>query len=163
MSFEPKVGPDGFRRYNQWAGNPSGQREDEQHCVASVSESGRGLHSYQCVRKRGHGKGGLYCKIHDPEYIAKKDKERAAKYDIQHKRDVARWEAPAKLAALEKKYKTLQARLASAELVVSAARYAEQPTGKIFFGDVNNEVENRRANFRKALKAHDSLKAKGTP
>ena len=43
-----------------------------------------------------------------------------------------------------------------ARKVIEAARYAEEPTGKIFFGDVNNEVENRRANFSKALKAYDA-------
>lgn len=52
-----------LRRYNQWAGNPNGELEDVKKCVQEVSDSS-GWHFYQCSRKRGFGKNGLYCKQH---------------------------------------------------------------------------------------------------
>lgn len=51
------------RRYGQWAGNPKGHAENKEHCVEEVFSSD-GWHHYQCSRKRGHGKDGLYCKQH---------------------------------------------------------------------------------------------------
>jgi hypothetical protein len=59
---EPKA--DGLRRYRVWAGNPDGRKEDVSRCVCSVSEGGRSVLSSQCMRKRGHGPDGLYCKQH---------------------------------------------------------------------------------------------------
>jgi hypothetical protein len=53
-----------MRYYNQWAGNPAGERENPEQCAASVSDTGRGMLSWQCSRKRGHGKDGLLCKQH---------------------------------------------------------------------------------------------------
>jgi len=91
------------RIYNQWAGNPQGRQEDLTRCITAVHESGRGCTSSQCRRKRGHGKDGLYCKIHDPEYVARKDAERQKKWDAQMRRDREKWEAPAKVIKLEKK------------------------------------------------------------
>lgn len=58
-------------RYGQWAGNPMGQREDPVRCIKEVwPQDGRSI-PYQCLRKRGHGKDGLYCKQH-----AKKEKSK---------------------------------------------------------------------------------------
>ena len=55
---------DGERRYGVWSGNPKGQPEDKTRCIVEVySHHGFGAF-YQCQRKRGHGKGGLYCKQH---------------------------------------------------------------------------------------------------
>lgn len=51
------------RRYNQWAGNPNGDKENPLKCIQEVRDSS-GWHSYQCARKRGFGKEGLYCKQH---------------------------------------------------------------------------------------------------
>lgn len=54
------------RTYGQWAGNPQGTTEDETRCIEEVWPS-RGFGSwipYQCRRKRGYGKNGLYCKQH---------------------------------------------------------------------------------------------------
>ena len=62
------------------------------------------------------------------------------------------FEEPSTPAAVE----SVRQELILARKVIEAARYAEEPTGKIFFGDVNNEVQNRRNNFRKALKAYDA-------
>lgn len=52
------------RYYNRWAGDPKGVPEDTSRCVAEVAEPGRGLHFYQCSRKRGHGPDGLMCSQH---------------------------------------------------------------------------------------------------
>ena len=71
----------GMRIYGSWAGSPNGTPEDTTKCIEEVWESGRGMFHHQCNRKRGYGKDGLYCKIHNPEYIAKKNAERDAKYE----------------------------------------------------------------------------------
>ena len=54
----------GKRIYHKWAGNPRGTPEDETRCVREVWEKGRAIRSYQCLRKRGYGPNGLYCKQH---------------------------------------------------------------------------------------------------
>jgi len=51
-------------RYHTWAGNPKGDKYIEGHCAYEVWERGRGIRSYQCYFKNGHGPGGLYCRIH---------------------------------------------------------------------------------------------------
>lgn len=67
MSY-PDKSKDGFRYYGQWAGDPEGQREDVNCCIATVWSQDRSCHSYQCQRKRGHGKGKLFCKQHAKMY-----------------------------------------------------------------------------------------------
>lgn len=52
------------RRYGQWAGNPRGAAEDKARCVEEVAERGRWINYYQCLRKRGYGPNGEYCKQH---------------------------------------------------------------------------------------------------
>lgn len=54
----------GKRIYGAWAGNPQGREENSANCIEEVHEQGRGGMFYQCNRKRGHGKDGLYCKQH---------------------------------------------------------------------------------------------------
>lgn len=54
----------GTRIYGAWAGNPEGTTEDETRCIKEVWEQGRVIRAYQCLRKRGHGPEGLYCKQH---------------------------------------------------------------------------------------------------
>jgi hypothetical protein len=49
------------RRYNRWAGNPKGDREDPTQCVVEVSA---GFLFKQCGRKRGKGKNGDLCAQH---------------------------------------------------------------------------------------------------
>ena len=52
------------RRYGVWAGDPKGQPEDRARCIEEVWPQDRYWVPYQCQRKRGHGKNGLYCKQH---------------------------------------------------------------------------------------------------
>lgn len=52
------------RRYGQWAGDPNGFPEDESRCIVEVYPSGGILFPHQCLRKRGYGSHGLYCKQH---------------------------------------------------------------------------------------------------
>ena len=51
-----------MRRYNFWAGNPNGTKEDLTRCIAEVWD-GRGLF-YQCSNNRGKGPDSLYCGTH---------------------------------------------------------------------------------------------------
>lgn len=50
-----------MRRYGCWAGNPKGDKENKEYCIAQVSGD---YTCYQCLRKRGHGKNGEFCKQH---------------------------------------------------------------------------------------------------
>ena len=52
------------RRYGQWAGNPRGNAEDVTWCIKEVCDYSCSMIPYQCTRKRGHGRDGLYCKQH---------------------------------------------------------------------------------------------------
>lgn len=56
--------------YDQWSGNPKGFPENDENCIEEVWA---GYHSHQCPRKRGHGKGGLFCKQHSKRYPEVKD------------------------------------------------------------------------------------------
>jgi len=52
------------RVYGSCAGNPKGIPEDKTKCIKEVWPSSGGWIPYQCTRKRGYGKGRLYCKQH---------------------------------------------------------------------------------------------------
>ena len=52
------------RIYGQWAGDPNGRKEDESLCIEEVWSNDRWSKGYQCLRKRGHGPNGLFCKQH---------------------------------------------------------------------------------------------------
>jgi len=52
------------QRYRQWAGSPEGTLEDPTRCIQEVWEQSRMIHAYQCLRKRGFGPDGLYCRQH---------------------------------------------------------------------------------------------------
>jgi hypothetical protein len=83
---------DGKRIYGAWAGNPNGYPEKPDRCIEEVQESGRGGRFYQCLRARGFGEGGLYCKQHDPESVKARAEERDSKYRAKRKAEDARWE-----------------------------------------------------------------------
>ncbi len=59
----PPEKDDGLRIYGRWAGDPEGQREDAQRCIAEVHDAAMGRF-FQCQRKRGHGPSGEFCKQH---------------------------------------------------------------------------------------------------
>jgi len=75
----------GERRYGTWGGNPKGTPEDTTRCIEEVWERGRAVSHHQCNKKRGYGKDGLYCKIHDHEYVKAKSQERTDKWDKEMK------------------------------------------------------------------------------
>ena len=56
-----------YRIYGQWAGNPKGIIENTDNCIVSVYRN-NDYYDSQCKRKRGYGKGGLYCKQHSKIY-----------------------------------------------------------------------------------------------
>lgn len=53
----------GHRLYGIWAGNPEGVVEDKERCIIEIWPDGEWV-SRQCLRKRGYGTFGLYCKQH---------------------------------------------------------------------------------------------------
>lgn len=53
-----------MRRYGQWAGDPNGIAENPNQCIVEVGGRDRWINFYQCNRKRGFGKDGLFCKQH---------------------------------------------------------------------------------------------------
>lgn len=55
------MGFGGLRGQAEWSRNEKGIKEDFDRCVKTVAGGGW---VYQCSRKRGHGKDGLYCKQH---------------------------------------------------------------------------------------------------
>jgi len=61
-------------------------------CSERVSHDDWG-HTHQCPRgAKVIRNGKLYCKIHDPEYIAGKEAERTAKFDAEWAAKKATWE-----------------------------------------------------------------------
>jgi hypothetical protein len=58
----PKINKKGERIYGAGVG-VKGSKEDPAKCVKEV-QSKFGFFFYQCDRKRGHGKDGLYCWQH---------------------------------------------------------------------------------------------------
>ncbi len=59
-------------KYGSWAGNPKGNPEDKTRCVAEVWPHSSGWIPYQCLRKRGFGPNGEYCKQHAKRVQAEK-------------------------------------------------------------------------------------------
>ncbi len=64
--------------------NAFGRRLPENTALC-IKEVFGGFYSHQCTRKRRYGKGKLWCKIHDPDYIKKKDKASQKEYDGKYK------------------------------------------------------------------------------
>lgn len=52
------------KRYGTWAGNPRGNPEDPLRCREQVRPSTGSWIAHQCLKKRGHGPGGEFCKQH---------------------------------------------------------------------------------------------------
>ena len=53
-----------MRVYRSWAGSPNGTPENVRRCVKEVADGCRSVLSHQCIRTRGHGPAGEYCKQH---------------------------------------------------------------------------------------------------
>jgi hypothetical protein len=58
------------RFYGQWAGDKKGVPEDKTRCIQEIWPSSGSWVPYQCPRKRGYGKDGLYCKQHAKRHPA---------------------------------------------------------------------------------------------
>lgn len=64
-------GKSGARRYGCWAGNPLGRTEDRARCVETTYSRGYlDIVGHQCIRKRGHGLNGEFCKQHAKRHPA---------------------------------------------------------------------------------------------
>ena len=58
-----------MRIYGRWAGNPKGHRVDTTCCIVEVMDN-TSLLFHQCLRKRGYGYNGLFCKQHSKKYAS---------------------------------------------------------------------------------------------
>lgn len=79
----------GLRIYGTWAGDPKGQLEDPTRCIYGVMPNDRAPVEHQCRRKRGHGKGKLYCRLHDPAVVEAKKAAWQKSFDDKFARDEA--------------------------------------------------------------------------
>jgi hypothetical protein len=77
------------------------KKYEEGRCCKSVYPNERGASSHQCTRKNGHGPAGLYCKLHSPDTIAKKQEAERAKWAERLKERKLERAAPELLAALQ--------------------------------------------------------------
>lgn len=71
-------------KYGAWAGYPQGHAPDYARCCEEVWSKDRWSRASQCGRKRGHGPDSAYCRQHDPEAAAKRQREAA-------ERGAAKW------------------------------------------------------------------------
>lgn len=55
--------------------------EDKTRCIKAVHGGERWPSFHQCRRKRGYGPDGLYCKIHDPEAVKKRESESIERWE----------------------------------------------------------------------------------
>lgn len=60
------------RTYGRWGSAPNKER-----CCATVPDGP--YHTKQCMRPRGHGPGGYFCKVHDPAVVEARLAKRRAK------------------------------------------------------------------------------------
>lgn len=98
MSAKPRI-------YGSWAGNPKATPEDKTRCIEQVTPNDRAgiMHAHQCYNPRGHGPDGLYCRIHDPAAVKRRQQVRAERWERKFKSE-----------------RDLRARLAAAEAVCEA-------------------------------------------
>jgi hypothetical protein len=74
----PELDKDGKRRYGVGMAE---RDEDPARCIEQVWENTRWPSAHQCNRKRGHGEGGLWCKIHDPVAVKARQAASHAKFE----------------------------------------------------------------------------------
>lgn len=57
-----------MKKQKRMYGRNNTAMEDKTRCIETIFNN----YNYQCQRKRGYGKGKLYCKQHDPARIKKR-------------------------------------------------------------------------------------------
>lgn len=91
------------KSYGGWAGSPDGQRPDYTRCCIEVGRPlGRTTMFGQCLKPRGHGPDGAYCKIHDPDAVKARQAKQHSEYVTKHNKRREEWYGPEFLAALRK-------------------------------------------------------------
>lgn len=69
------------KSYGAWAGNEAGNKPDYTRCCEEVADnSTRWIRYYQCSHKAIIGPHKAYCKVHDPEAKAAREKKSALTY-----------------------------------------------------------------------------------
>ena len=69
--------------YAAWTGNPEGNRPDYARCCQAVWSRDRWSKGDQCVRKRGYGPDGAYCKQHDPAAVKARNEAKKTHYNAK--------------------------------------------------------------------------------
>jgi len=94
----------GSSRYKQHYGDNFAKRPpDYTRCCEEVTHYiGNWSHWDQCARKRGHGPDGAYCKQHDPEVVAKRNRETREREDARYQKLRLELAGPRFFAILEK-------------------------------------------------------------
>lgn len=90
-------------RYGKWAGNPKGHPYNPTRCAYEVFTNNRGYIHHQCVKKRGHGPDELFCKVHDPEAIKKRQEKQTVRYERKTELAIAPYRKLEKLQTLIRK------------------------------------------------------------
>lgn len=90
------------KAYGQWAGNEAGRKPDFTRCCKNLFDIRSAPGGYQCSRKRGHGPGGAYCKVHDPKAVKARREASMQKYYLETDRKQVEWHGPKFLAVLRK-------------------------------------------------------------
>jgi hypothetical protein len=88
------------KTYGSWGGNPTGYRPDYKLCCEQISIDT--WHRGQCSRKRGFGPDEAYCKQHDPEVIAARQKKSELEYNKKMNQAKYGWEGHRFYDVLEK-------------------------------------------------------------
>ena len=71
----------GRRLYGVWSGKPRGIPEDPERCAEEIMEAGSFGIGRQCSRRRGHGPGGEYCRVHGRQHEEAARRRRAREND----------------------------------------------------------------------------------
>jgi hypothetical protein len=71
------------KAYGDWVGNPQGMSPDPARCCEAVWRAERFARESQCGRARGYGPEKAYCKQHDPEAVAAREKAASDRYNAQ--------------------------------------------------------------------------------
>lgn len=75
---------------------------NSQRCAWEVTvDEGRWASFHQCYRKPGFGPDGIFCKLHDPAAIKKRDEKRHEKFKQKMQQERPKWYAREMLALLK--------------------------------------------------------------